>query len=128
MTKTECIIEITKRENYRNWSKEDIEELAGEVLEECLEEDIKKGYGIFDFDRTGMLEIEKIDSLAFFEDDEEATKQAIKDGVKIIPIEELPENFNRKYLGWINTPENRKAIEDYCKIQIVESDDVEQEF
>ena len=73
-----------------------------------------KGYGIFDFDGTGMLEIQKIDETNKFADDEGAVEQAIKDGVKIIPIEELPENFERRYLGWIDTPENRKKIEDFC--------------
>lgn len=76
---------------------------------------MKKGYDIFDFDGTGMLEIEKIDSMNKFEDDEAAVKQAIKDGVKIIPVEELPENFDRRYLGWIDTPENRKQIKLWCE-------------
>ena len=74
----------------------------------------KKGYDIFDFDGTGTLEIEKIDEENVFTDDEEAVEQAIKDGIKIIPIEELPENFDRKYLGWIDTEENRKRIAEYC--------------
>ena len=73
-----------------------------------------KGYDIFDFDGTGMLEIQKIDTSKRFADDEEAVKQAIKDGIKIIPIEELPDNFDREYLGWIDTEENRKRIEEYC--------------
>ena len=74
----------------------------------------KKGYDIFDVDGTGMLEIEKIDEENVFTDDEEAVEQAIKDGIKIIPIEELPENFDRRYLGWIDTEENRKRIAEYC--------------
>ena len=74
----------------------------------------KKGYDIFDFDGTGMLEIEKIDEENVFTDDEEAVEQAIKDGIKIIPIEELPENFDRRYLGWIDTEQNRKRIAEYC--------------
>ena len=74
----------------------------------------KKGYDIFDFDGIGMLEIEKIDEENIFTDDEEAVEQAIKDGIKIIPIEELPENFDRRYLGWIDTEENRKKIAEYC--------------
>ena len=74
----------------------------------------KKGYDIFDFDGTGMLEIEKIDEENVFTDDEEAVEQAIKDGIKIIPIEELPENFDRRYLGWIDTEESRKRIAEYC--------------
>lgn len=49
-----------------------------------------------------------------FEDDEEAVQQAIQDGVKLIPVEELPEDFDRRYLGWIDTPENRQRIQEYC--------------
>lgn len=74
-----------------------------------------KGYAITDFDGTGMLEIQKIDTLNIFVSDEEAVEQAIKDGVAIIPVEELPENFERRYLGWIDTPENRKRITKYCE-------------
>ena len=77
-------------------------------------ENCNRGYEIFDFDGTGMLEVNKIDELCVFEDDEEAVEQAIKDGVKFIPIEELPENFERRYLGWIDTPENRKQIAEFC--------------
>lgn len=77
----------------------------------------RKGYGIFDFDGTGMLEIQKIDKMNKFVDDESAVEQAIKDGVKLIPIEELPENFERRYLGWIDTPENRRQIRLWCEYQ-----------
>ena len=73
-----------------------------------------KGYDITDFDGTGMMEIQRIDELGIFKDDEEAVEQAIKDGIKLIPIDELPSNFERKYLGWIDTPENRKATVNYC--------------
>ena len=73
-----------------------------------------EGYDITDFDGTGMMEIQRIDELGIFKDDEEAVEQAIKDGIKLIPIDELPSNFERKYLGWIDTPENRKAIVNYC--------------
>lgn len=89
----------------------------GEVAEKVDDwgvENCNRGYEIFDFDGTGMLEVNKIDELCVFEDDEEAVEQAIKDGVKFIPIEELPENFERRYLGWIDTPENRKQIAEFC--------------
>ena len=75
----------------------------------------RKGYDVIDFEGSGMLEIQKVDEENIFSDDEEAVGQAIKDGIKIIPIEELPVNFDRKYLGWIDTPENRKRIEEYCR-------------
>lgn len=86
------------------------------VVEEWGAEICNKGYDIFDFDGTGMLEIEAIDAVGCFTDDE-AVEQAIKDGVKIIPVEELPDNFERKYLGWIDTEENRKSIREYCKLK-----------
>ena len=73
------------------------------------------GYDIVNFDGTGMLEIQKIDEKNMFMTDEEAVEQAMKDGIKIIPVEYLPENFDRRYLGWIDTAENRKCIEEYCK-------------
>lgn len=75
----------------------------------------RKGYDIFDFENTGMLEIQKIDTDNVFESDEEAVEQAIRDGIKIIPVKELPNTFERNYLGWIDTPENREAIFKYCK-------------
>lgn len=77
----------------------------------------RKEYAITNFDGTGMLEIQKIDDENVFEFDDEAVKQAIKDGIKIIPVEELPENFDRKYLGWIDTPENRERIKEYCEMK-----------
>lgn len=88
-------------------------EAVADVVSEWGVEDCNKGYAVFDFDGTGMLEIEAIGNVGCF-CDEEATEQAIKDGIKIIPIEELPENFDRRYLGWIDTEENRKRIVEYC--------------
>lgn len=90
------------------------DEDIAEVVREWTAEICNKGYDIFDFDGTGMLEVNKVDAVCAFEDDEAAVEQAIKDGVKFIPIEELPENFERRYLGWIDTPENRKQIAEFC--------------
>ena len=70
-------------------------EVAGKV-EDWGVENCNRGYEIFDFDGTGMLEVNKIDELCVFEDDEEAVEQAVKDGMKFIPVEELPENFERR--------------------------------
>lgn len=89
------------------------EEVAEKIKDWGLD-NCNKGYAIFDFEGTGMLEINKIDSLEVFEDDLAAVEHAIEDGIKIIPVEELPVNFDKKYLGWIDTPENRKCIEEYC--------------
>lgn len=90
------------------------EEEVKEVVDEWSPELCNKGYDVFDFDGTGLLEIEAIGYVGAFDDDE-ATIRAIADGIKIIPVEDLPDNFDRKYLGWIDTPENRKAIQNYCK-------------
>ena len=95
--------------NFWNNDKESV----SSVVSEWGVDDCNRGYAIFDFDGTGMLEIEAIGDVGCF-NDEEATTQAIKDGVKIIPIEELPRSFDRIYLGWIDTEENRKAIKNYC--------------
>lgn len=89
-------------------------EWVEDIVSEWGVENCNKGYAIFNHDGTGLLEINKIDDVGAFESDEEAIKQAIKDGVKIIPIEELPPKFKRRYLGWIDTKENRKAIKKYC--------------
>lgn len=72
------------------------------------------GYGIFDFDGTGMLQLEAIDEIAAFECDAEAVKVAIANGMNFIPVADLPINFDRRYLGWLDTPENRAAIKRYC--------------
>lgn len=85
-----------------------------EVVELWGTERCNRGYDIFNFDNTGCLEIEAISDVNAF-DDEEAVRKAIEDGIKIIPVEELPESFDRRYLGWIDTQENRLAIEEYCK-------------
>ena len=74
----------------------------------------RKGYVIAAFDFTDMLEVERDDSMDVFEDDEQAVEAAVADGVKIIPVDELPENFDRRYYEWIDTPENRRAIQQYC--------------
>lgn len=72
--------------------------------------------------RGSCIEIQRIDELGMFEDDEAAVKAAIQDGIPIIPVDELPENFGDRYgsfryLGWIDTPENRAAISQYCMMR-----------
>ena len=81
----------------------------------------ERGYDIFDFDGLGLLEINRIDCEYFGwglhaeVGDEDCAVEAERSGFcKIIPVDELPENFDRRYFGWVDTPENRKAIQDYC--------------
>ncbi len=92
----------------------DAEEVA-EKVSEWGADVCNKGYSVFEFNNRGIFEIERIDELGVFEDDRAASEQALKDGVKLIPIEELPVEFPHKYLGWIDTPENREAIKGYSK-------------
>lgn len=99
----------TQMKNY-GYDDEDIEE----IVEEWGIDQTNDGYGIFDFDGTGLLELEAIGEIAAFECDDEAVKVAIANGMKFIPVAELPINFDRRYLGWIDTPENRAAIKCYC--------------
>ena len=61
-----------------------------------------------------ILEVERDDSMNVYEDDEQAVEAAVADGIRIIPVDELPESFDRRYYGWIDTPENRRAIQRYC--------------
>ena len=91
-------------------------------------EDAERGYTIFDFDGTGLLEIERIEDVydcAFGYDvvNESCAVEAERSGYcKIIPVEELPARMiyagaSRRWYGWVDTPENRKKIEDYFKAQ-----------
>ena len=89
-----------------------------DIVDEWGFDQVNKGYAVFDYDGTGMLGIEAIGDVGAFDGDDEATQQAVKDGYKIIPIAELPKKFPYKWFGWIDTPENRKAIDDYMERRV----------
>lgn len=88
-------------------------------------EDAERGFCICDFEGLGLYEINAIFE-AHIEtynsyDDELAAREAERIGYcKIIPVDELPNPFgyftknDRRYFGWIDTPENRKNIKEYC--------------
>ena len=92
--------------------------------------EIEKGYAIINFDGLGLYIVEEIGDMGTFQRyamehkvdlcvDTLAALQATLDGIKIIPVDELPKSFkihgiDRHYFGWVDTPENRKAIEQYC--------------
>lgn len=95
-------------------------------------EQAERGYEIFDYDGTGILDVEAIldcypsnefeESLGSGEilDEVWAHEAEITGFCKIIPVEELPKNFEHegnslRWYGWVDTPENRKAIEEYCQ-------------
>lgn len=114
------MMEVNKEryeQELKSWNRN--EEQVNALIREWGVENFNNGYAIFDYDCTGLLGIEAIGELCRFETDGEAAIQAEKDGIKIIPVNELPENFGRngddyRWFGWIDTVENRKAIEKYC--------------
>ena len=87
----------------------------------------ERGYEVFNIFGSGLLVLERIDDCYDWDgndnvSDEDCAREAERSGYcKIIPVEELPKDFHiyigceRNYFGWIDTPENRKAIEDYCR-------------
>lgn len=91
-----------------------------------LREDAERGYTQFDYDGLGMIQIEAIGDCyptSEFDDgydDEACAYEAERSGYcKIIPVNELPENFEAnghsvRWFGWVDTLENRKAIKEYC--------------
>ena len=87
----------------------------------------ERGYEIFDFNGLGLLNIEAIGDVYFESDDSDygwdddaCAHEAERSGYcKIIPVDELPDPFvidgiSRRWFGWVDTHENRKAIQDYC--------------
>lgn len=116
MNYTEFMNKGLKENRYLHFKKLGYEDNDIEsVINDWGLENVNKGYETFDFDGTGMLQIEAIGDVDAFESDEDAVEEAIADGIKIIPVHELLDNFDRKYFGWIDTPENREAIEQYCR-------------
>lgn len=108
---------------YTKPQKEFVEDAVYDGWEPAAAE---RGYDIFDFDGTGLLEIERIDAVYLGNDvvanaptDEDCAREADRSGFcKIIPVDELPDQFivcgeDRRYFGWVDTPENRLAISMY---------------
>lgn len=94
------------------------ERTVKDIVETWGAENCNKGYDVFNYDGTGLLEIEAIGDVEAFDSDDEAVKQAVLDGIEIIPIEQLPINMpkNMRFYGWIDTEENRRNIAKYCRV------------
>lgn len=75
--------------------------------------ELSHGYGVFQ-SIDGMYSIERIDAMGTFNCDEEASRAAAEDGLPIIPENELPEAFEFRWFGWIDTPENRQRIHEHA--------------
>ena len=93
------------------------EKAVADAVETWGADKCNKGYDIFDYDMLGLFDIEEIgDTGAFDGNDDEAVKAAEKDGVKIIPINQLPINMpeNMRFYGWVDTQNNKQRIKEYC--------------
>lgn len=104
-----------KANNYIYPTKKEVSILLNDgwsILQSIL------GFDIFNYNGYGLYSIE---SIYGFNYDDEAAKEAERIGYcKIIPVDELPYNFyidgyDARYFGWVDTPDNRKAIKEYCK-------------
>ena len=104
-----------KANNYVYPTEEEVSILLDEgypILQSVL------GFGIFNYNGYGLLNVE---SIGAFNYDEDAAREAKRIGYcKIIPVNELPYNFyidghDVRFFGWVDTPDNRKAIKEYCK-------------
>lgn len=93
-------------------------EIVNDIVRMWGAENCNKGYDVFNYDGTGLLEIEAIGDVGAFDSDDEAVKQAVLDGIEIIPLEQLPINMpkNMRFYGWVDTEENRRNIAKYCRV------------
>lgn len=106
---------ISPAEVMKDWDEEE-----KEYYYKDWPESSELGFAIFNPCGYGMYEIERIDDLYAGTDvtDEDCAREAERIGYcKIIPVDELPKEMpeNMRYFGWVDTPENRKAIANYCE-------------
>ena len=101
-----------ERYNQMMKSYDGDEKVIESIVHDWGVEDCNKGYAIFDYNGTDLLELCKIDDVDAFESDYDASIKAECDGIKIIPKDELPENmpFDMEHCRWIDTEENRNNI------------------
>lgn len=102
--------------SYLSIDEENYKEISNNI-ENLLVSILKKGYLIVDYDNTGLLCIQKDDLFPLLLNDEDAVFKAKIHNIQIIPENELPEYFplkNKAY--WIDTPENRKNIQEYTQL------------
>lgn len=102
-------------------------QIAAGMEEGWPREACERGYDIFNYDGLGLLEVEAIADVYLSCDDDEGyddeacAREAERTGFcKIIPIKDIPEDFMvngdyARWFGWVDTPENRKAIEEYYR-------------
>lgn len=99
---------------------DDIEEEIEYYVMDWGMKDVNNGYSEFthfhrDYKHGVTYElfmICRLDDMAVFDGDEDACKQAIKDGTKIIPITELPNNLPEDLVQptWLDDKQTREAL------------------
>lgn len=93
---------------------EETEKDTKEILIRDYGETALRGYGIFTcgIEEMPLEHIERIDELGVYENDHEASKQARKDGIKILVTHFENEPFCYYNGTIIDTEENKKMLED----------------
>ena len=106
-----------KRYNQMMEMCDNNEEWVEEIVDDWGADLCNKGYDIFDYEGTGLLELCKIDDVGAFENDYKASLKAKRDGINIIHRKDLPKNmpYDMRYHRWIDTEENRKNLANYIE-------------
>ena len=91
------------------------------------EDEARKGYAVCNYDGTGLFGIECLENMGC-DNDTACAIHANENGIPIIPINELPENFEMRWYGWIDTPENRANIKKYCGIEDTKNESEEKKM
>ena len=93
------------------------EEWVESIVLDWGAENCNKGYAIFHYEGTELLELCAINDVDAFTYDAQAAAEAKNEGINIIPQDELPEAmpFGMQYHQWIDTAENRENIAAYCE-------------
>ena len=87
-------------------------ELEKILIEEWGSETALHGYAVFSGgDEPHALHVCKIDELAVYDSDKDASKRAVKDGIKLIPYNEQRKDGAFKYYRFIDNEENRMVLQ-----------------
>ena len=76
----------------------------------ALTKEQTRGWTIKSAAPYGIVKIVADRELTIYSSDEEAVAAAVTAGMSVIPESELPENFQKPRLGWVDNPINRLKI------------------
>ena len=89
-------------------------EQAKEALDIEWGEGGSRGYGVFFSNESEMTHIERIDELGVYDSDLEAGEQAEKDGMKLIPMNEIPDEYPINAYRYLDNERNREILGSFC--------------